>query len=190
VTVASAAAFNTLLAGGGWDLVAVDVPSTIPAGGWGPTQSWVDNGGRAVMSYWDWDAFPSLANAFDVSVSSSFSLVGRTLFDSGTSGVFSGVTMPNSDWHNHWGDDGDEFNLIGSSLGLGHIGNPSTPVMALGNDGRTIASFVIDEAGDTWLGDGSGVQLWENMMNMALPAPGALALLGVAGLAGPRRRRG
>ena len=185
--------FNALLVSQAWDVVAVDVPSDIPVGGWGDLINYVNGGGAAVMAFWDWDddngfGDPNLPPAFGVSISSSFSWSGQTLFDSGTSGVFAGVTMPNNDWHDHWTDDGDQFNLLAGSVGLAHIGAPATPVMVLGNNARTIAAPVFDEAGDTWLGDGSGVQLWENMMTL-VPGPGAMALLGLAGLAGSRRRR-
>ena len=169
-TIASAADFNTLLTTGAWDAVAVDCPSSIPTGGWTSLINYVNSGGEAILSFWDWDndsgfGAAGLPGAFDVSVSSSISLLGATLTDSGTSPTFFSVTMPNSDWHEHWGDDGDQFNLL-AAQGLAHIGNPATPVLARGNGGRTIAAPVLDEAGDIWIGDGSAVQLWENMILM------------------------
>ncbi len=167
-TVAGFSNFNTLL-GGGWDVVVVDCPNTQPSGGWGPLINYVNGGGRVVASFWNWDAEASLSSAFDVSVSSSFSLTSpSTLFlsDSDTSPAFVGVTMPNGDWNNNFNDDGDEFIPLGGAFGIGHVGSSSTPAMVLGNNGLTIASFVIDEAGPTWLGDGSAVQLWENLIRM------------------------
>jgi hypothetical protein len=167
--VADATNFNTLLVSQSWDMVAVDAPSNIPAGGWTPLIAYVQAGGCVMMSFWDWDndagfGDPALPGAFDVQVVNSISLVGQTLDDSGTSGLFAGVTMPNSDWDDVFGDDGDEFNPLGTAVGVAHIGNPATPVMVRGNEGRTIAAFLIDEAGDTWQNDGSAVQLWENML--------------------------
>jgi hypothetical protein len=162
--VANSATFDGLLAGGPWDVVAVDCPSNIPLSGWTALTNYVTGGGRVVLSYWDWDVNPALMTAFECSLSSSIDWTGQTLQDSGTSTLFSGVTMPNSDWHNHWGDDGDRFNPLGTAVGLAHIGSPATPVMVLGNGGKTIASSVLDEAGDTWLNDGSGVALWTNMI--------------------------
>ncbi len=165
-TIAGAANFNSLLTSGSWDAVAVDCPSTIPTGGWNPLISYVNGGGRVVLSFWDWDATPSLLPAFDVSVSSSISLVGATLEDSLTTPAFLGVTMPNSSWNDAWVDDGDQFNPQAGALGLAHIGTPATPVLVSGNGGRTIAGPVFDEAGPVWLGDVSGVQLWMNMVQM------------------------
>ena len=172
--VATAANFNALLVSQAWDVVAVDVPNFGPDGGWGDLINYVNGGGAAVMAFWDWDnssgqGDPNLPAAFGVSISSSISLNGQTLFDSGNSGVFAGVTMPKNGWHGHWGDDGDQFNLSAVSVGLAHIGAPATPVMVLGNNARTIAAPVFDEAGDTWLGDGSGIQLWENMLTLVPP---------------------
>ena len=164
-TVADATTFNGLLLSGTWDVVAVDCPSTIPAGGWTDLANYAAGGGNVVTSYWDWDANPALMTAFEVSLSATFSWSGNTLYDSGTSTVFTGVTMPNSDWHNHWGDDGDQFNPLGAAIGIGDIGTPATPCMVLGNGGKTIAAPVFDEAGDTWLADGSAVALWTNMIN-------------------------
>jgi len=165
-TVGTGANFNTLLTGGGWDVVAVDCPNTVPTGDWGPLISYVNSGGRVVLSFWNWDAEPALTSAFDASVSASFSWNGQTLADQGTSGAFLGATMPNSDWADQWSDDGDEFTPLGGAIGLANIGSPSTPVMVWGNGGRTIAAPVFDEAGATWLGDGSGVRIWENLILM------------------------
>ena len=179
-TVANATNFNTLLASGAWDAVAVDCPSEIPSGGWTPLINYANAGGEVVMSFWDWDndsgfGAAGLTGAFDVSVSSSISLVGATLQDSGTSAAFLGVTMPNADWHDHWGDDGDRLNLLAGAQGLAHIGTASTPVIARGNGGKTIAACVLDDAGDTWINDGSAVQLWQNLILMvAVPGPSVL----------------
>jgi hypothetical protein len=170
-TIANASNFNTLLASGNWNAVAVDCPSTIPSGGWNGLINYVNGGGEAVLSFWDWDndsgaGAAGLPGAFDVSVSSTISLTGATLTNSGSSPAFLGVTMPNSDWHTHWGDDGDQFNPLAGAYGLAHIGTSSTPVLVRGNAGRTIAAPALDEAGDTWINDGSAVQLWQNMIMM------------------------
>jgi hypothetical protein len=178
-TFATAANFNSLLTSGSWDVVAVDCPSNLPTGGWSSLINYVNGGGEVVLSYWDWNnvsgSSAGLAAAFDVSVSSSISLSGATLTDSGTSPAFLGVTMPNASWHDHWTDDGDQFNLLGGAQGIAHVGTASTPVMARGNGGKTIAAPLLDEGGDTWLSDGSAVQLWENLIMMVgFPGPSIL----------------
>lgn len=168
VTVANAGDFNTLLNSQVWDGVFVDCPSSIPSSGWQPLVDYVDDGGVAILSFWDWDDFNDslLLTPFDVSAPFTFGLTNQVLTDAGTSSVFQGVTMPNSDWDNHFSDDGDEFTPLAGAIGLAHFGNPSKPTMVLGNEGRTIATFVLDEAGFTWQNDGSGVQLWENMIEL------------------------
>ncbi|MEM7306280.1 MAG: hypothetical protein AAF682_06405 [Planctomycetota bacterium] len=171
-TVANSVNFNTLLTGGGWDVVAVDCPGTIPSGGWDDLIDFVNGGGRAVLSFWDWDndsgfGDPLLPNAFDVIVQNSISLDGQVLFDSMTTGAFLGVSMPLSDFAGIWTDDGDEFTPFFGARGLAYINSPTSPVIVQGNGGRTIAASVLDEAGSSWVVDGSGVQLWENLIRMA-----------------------
>lgn len=170
VTVANSGAFNTTLNSQAWDAVLLDCPGTIPSGGWQDLIDFVDAGGVAVLAFWDWDSSSNagLVAAFDCSAPNTFSLSSQTLEDLGTSDVFEGVTMPVSDWSSYWSDDGDEFTPINGAVGLAHLGNPAKPVMVLGNEGRTIATFALDESGPTWLSDGSGVRVWENMLNEVL----------------------
>lgn len=184
--------FYGKLAEGGWDVVAVDCPSSIPTGGWSQLADYVNAGGRVVMAYWNWDAEPTITKAFGASGTSGdvFWVDGSTaLTDMGTSPIFDGVTMPNSNWSDNWYDDGDRFVIADAAIGLAQIDGVGNPVMFAANDGRTIASSVLDEAGPKWIGDGSAVKLWENMMLYTIPSPGALALLGLAGLLGSARRR-
>lgn len=201
-TIANAAAFNGLLGSQSWDVVFIDCPGTNPNGGWQPTIDFIGNGGKVAMSFWDWDnsdgfGDPGLVPAFGATgTTNSFSVNGRTLTDAGTTAVFNGVTMPNSDWHDHWADDGDAFafTLDSGTVGMANFSGITDPVMILGNGGRTIAAFVIDEAGGSWISDGSAVQLWENMYSILVPEPSTSCLLVIiaSGLylrARPRRSR-
>ncbi|MEM7203849.1 MAG: hypothetical protein AAF628_26535 [Planctomycetota bacterium] len=166
--IADATTFNGLLSGGlDWDVVLVDCPSTSPTGGWGDLETYVRSGGACAMSFWDWGnttSYPTLARTFGTRAGAVIQTGSTALRDSNASRVFDNVTMPNADWHENWISDGNELLPTSRSVGLAHFGDPARPSMVLGNCGRTIASFLIDEAGDTWLGDGSGVRLWENMV--------------------------
>ncbi|MEM7305529.1 MAG: hypothetical protein AAF682_02605 [Planctomycetota bacterium] len=181
--VADAETFGGHVAAGGWDLLLLDVPNTQPD--WLPILDHVNGGGRALCSFWDWDAQPTVAAAFDVQVQGSFSLSlpAQTLYDAGTSAVFDGVTVPVADWTDNFNDDGDEFLPLDGGLGLAHLGDPQAPVMVQGNAGRTAAAFVLDEAGPTWLADGSGVRLWSNLIErITEPAASTTLRHGVLGL--------
>jgi len=165
--------FGPLLRSGQWDLVLADMPSTEPdAPGFSALTDYVNNGGKAAMSFWTWQSQPALSDAFGVTPQHDISLTnGATLFDFGTSSVFAGVTMPNSDWHNHWSDDGDVFSLNRGGEFLAGLAPGANPVMALTNGGRTIAAPLFDEAGNGWLNDGSGQRLWGNMIGLLSAAP-------------------
>jgi hypothetical protein len=187
--------FNTLLQSQEWDAVLIDCPSTIPLEGWQPTIDYINNGGRVAMSFWEWAnefgfGSPGLLPAFGIESSTGlFSSDGRTLIDSGETNVFDGVTMPNTNWHDHWGIDGHglAFSPASGSIGMAYLSGIDDPVMVQGNGGRTIAAFLIDDIGNTWLSNGSGVRLWENMYRSLVPEPGSLSLLAIASLVLLRR---
>ena len=174
VTIASAADFATKVLSSPWDMVVVNAPSATPTGGWPALATYIAGGGKAALSFWDWDnsssfGDPVLFTAFEVSNPVSITLTtGVTLFDSGTSTIFQGVTMPNSDWHTHYGDDGDTFTPTGTGIGLAHLGNPAEPTIVLGNQGRTMALPLLAEAGDTWVNSGELQTLWHNVMDLVL----------------------
>ncbi len=183
-TIANSNTFNSLLTSQPWTAVFIDCPGTAPSSGWQPTINFTQSGGKVVMSFWDWDndssfGNPALLPAFGVTGTSTIELPGRTLTDAGTTSVFNGVTMPNSSWTDNWGDDGDAFGFTAASgtVPMAYISGFSNPVMVLGNSGRTIATFLIDEAGPIWQGDGSAVRLWRNMYNTLVPEPSSLCLL-------------
>ena len=58
------------------------------------------------------------------------------------------------------------FTPVGpAARGVAHVGSASQPAVVWGNSGRTIAGPVFDEEGDVWIANGSGVQLWANMLS-------------------------
>lgn len=190
VTVADASNFNTLLTTGTWQVVAVDCPSTFPSDNWAGLAAYVSGGGRAVMSFWDWDgsSFGGVRTAFGATSVQTFSTVGRTLSPAATAlgtQLFDGVAgVPHSDWSDAWGDDGDAFAMAAGGEAGAIMSGFANPAIFRGNGGRTIASFVIDE----WRGDGAP-RLWQNMMRSVIPAPSTGLAFAVAGLAAARRRR-
>src|SRR5262245_56439853 len=148
-TIADASTFNALLGSQVWDVVVVDSRSAVGAGiaggGWAPLTSYVNAGGRAVVSYWDWQDEPALASSFDVQPAGGLTWSMGTFVDNGKSPVFIGVAMPPPGWHDHAGLDGERFVPLSGSQPLAHVGNPAEPVMVRGNGGRTIAAPLFDE---------------------------------------------
>lgn len=191
VTVADTSNFNTLLASQTWQAVAVDCPSNFMSDNWAALASYITGGSTSVvMSFWDWNGGfgdrTAINAAFGITTTDTLSTFGRTLTaDAGplATQIFTGVTMPHSNWSDGWGDDGDAFGMV-SGTPIAYFNGFANPVMFSGNGGRTIASFVIDE----WAGDGAPV-LWSNMLNAAVPAPTTpMAFALVAVVAGRRRR--
>lgn len=153
-----------------WDLVLVDCPNNTPTGGWGDLISWVNGGGPAVMSFWDWDnssgvGDPDLASAFGYTGTTTIELTASDTYAAavtpGGSHVHAGVgDLPNSTWSETWGDDGDVFSLAPGAEVLGGIsgGAASGPVVIRNPDGNAVASFVLD----SWESS-EAERLWRNL---------------------------
>jgi len=150
------------------------VPGSVPTNAWPAIDTYVQGGGRVMVEFWDWDnnsgyGSPALLNTFQVSAPVTITFpTSPPLQDSGLTPAFTGVTMPNSDWHNHSADDGDLFTPLGGAIGMAHFGNPAQPTMVLGNSGRTIAAPLLSEVGDTWIIDGSIDKLYKNLLGILL----------------------
>jgi len=187
-TLSNSGNFNTQLTSGAWDLVVVDVPSTIPSGGFGALNAYVAGGGRAIISYWNLQGDPALAAAFEVAQASSFSTPQNvSLWDPGHPIFNSPNSVGNlTSWTDFWADDGDRLNTVGSAIALaGFTGAPSAnnAAIVLGNSGRTIYNgFLFDE-----LNDPTGTNLFANEIQFLLapvPEPASLALWSILGLTG------
>jgi hypothetical protein len=173
VAVADMSNFNTMLNSQTWDVVLVDCPNTIPAGGWTDLINYTNAGNPVVMSFWDWDndagqGDPGLNGAFGFTTATSFSLSDgvSTLVESATSAgaaVFNGVPgMPHNSWFDNWADDGDGYTFSGSEAIAELSGNPD-PVTIVNGNGTAIATFAVDE----WMGAGA-VEFWEGMATFAM----------------------
>ncbi|MEY5032709.1 MAG: hypothetical protein RL354_1740 [Planctomycetota bacterium] len=93
----------------------------------------------------------------------------------------------NSQPGNNQGRAGQSAGLAATDVRLGQF------VLSAGHDPRTFALSIKFNSGD-WLdrdgdGEGDGMEIASGDFTLGVPAPGALAILGLAGLAGGRRRR-
>ena len=169
VVHAVAADFGSLLDSQTWELVVLDFPSTRPASGQDVIVDYVNDGGRVILSTWFsiYTETPGLFEAFGASGGTSISLGSNFVDTTGTSAadaVFDGVTMPWFDWLGAWASDGVSFDILPDTEGLATVSDATGPVKILANDGRTIATFLMD----VWDGSTEAERVWENMMNLVL----------------------
>jgi len=169
VVHAVASDFGSLLASQDWELVVLDFPSTRPDSGQDVIVDYVNDGGRVILSTWFliYAETPGLFEAFGATGGTSISLGTNFVDTTGTvsaDAVFDSVTMPWFDWQDAWGSDGVSFDILPDTEGLATVSDATGPVKILANDGRTIATFLMD----VWDGSTEAERVWENMMNLVL----------------------
>ena len=160
VVVAGVDTFNAELTGGDWDVVVVDMPSTLLTD-FNPLIDYINGGGATVVSTWfaGWDPLLTAMGAlggtsFSTQANPSITSTGTPEADI----IFDGVTTPITDFFQQWGSDGVQANPAPGSIAVAQQAGAGDPVVWVGNDGRTIGSWVADEMND----GAQAVQLWEN----------------------------
>ncbi|MEQ8317172.1 MAG: GC-type dockerin domain-anchored protein [Phycisphaerales bacterium] len=174
VVRATATDFGVLLDSQDWELVVMDFPSTRPDSGAGVLVDYVNDGGLVILSTWFsiYTGTPGLFEAFGATGGVSISLGSNFVDTTGTpaaDSVFDGVTMPWFDWLTAWASDGVAFDILPETEALATVSDATGPVKILANEGRTIATFLMD----VWDGSTEAEAVWANMMNLVLEgAPG------------------
>ncbi len=153
-TRATAADFVTLLAGGTWDLVIVDLPSTEPTGAWTTElDTYIHAGGSVIATGWNPTSLALLASPFEYVYVGVHEAVALYRWDT-THPVFTSpgsvpdITAGLTDL---WGWNGPLMRATGTGIEL--AGTTATwsdgnALIVLGNGGRTIMNgFLFDDYG-------------------------------------------
>jgi MYXO-CTERM domain-containing protein len=151
----------------------------------------------ASMVLGGWNGYAGLdgVNGFTVSIFSSVDAAGGSIFGDVLAMWFDTASV-NGDWAG--GGDYISFDLGGVELAAGSYWIGITPANAYGTNGQTGAyqSDIGDNSGAQanpagafgFITQSTGVNYAYALNGTGVPAPGALALLGLAGLASRRRR--
>ena len=181
-TVTGHASFAADLSSQPWDLVIVDISQF---GISDPNQTalinYISGGGRALMSYYDLDTAPSLANAFEASVALSYDNLPTLYAWDYSHAIFNGVSSPVTFGPEYLVDNGDELNTLGGGVAIAGFSAASVYGRAgiiLGNQGRTIVNgWSFDE-----LSGQNGINLVANEIIFLVPEPSTVLLGFAAGL--------
>ena len=154
VTEAESGDFVSLLEAGGWDIVALDFPSTGPTGPWQrAVAGYVEAGGRLTISYWRMNDSLVFAEVLGASVVATLATMPATYAWEPEHPIFNTperLELP-TDWDDLWGDNGDRFDPIGDTIavaGLTEEPSDGQSVVLVAHDGRVIINgFLFDDYG-------------------------------------------
>jgi hypothetical protein len=181
--------FDDVLNGSVWDLVVLDVPNISAPSLSESIATYITNGGKVLMSYWNAKTDTVLAAAFEVQAAQTLFApqnvypwdLSHPIFHSPNPDI-----GPLTSWDDLWSINLEYAAPVGSAVAL--AGFSATPeggmaAIILGNNGRTLYnSFLWDD-----IADQMGLQLIANQIsfllnsqNAAVPEPSTFVLLGSA----------
>lgn len=190
-TVEGETTFTSALTGGTWDLVVLDLPSTIPDGAWQTALTdYINGGGRAIQTGWQTSSMNLIAPAFEVTLAGAHeaiafhSWISNPLFLTPNT-VPTTMAVAGDDW----GTNGFYLTVVPTGSGVAAAGFTATAqadqaASVIGNGGRTIFNgFLFDDfyPGDA---DSSGkadiVEYVENQMVFLMEGAGISSIPQVA----------
>ena len=154
VREATSGDFLSLLDEGGWDIVAMDFPSTGPVGVWQRAiAGYVEGGGRLTISYWRMNDSFVFGEMLGVSVVATLATMPATYAWEEEHPILNSpvpLVLP-TDWDDVWGDNGDRFDPLGETVavaGLTELPSEGQSIVLVAHDGRVIVNgFLFDDYG-------------------------------------------
>jgi MYXO-CTERM domain-containing protein len=173
---------STLIDGTNWQIVAMDFPSSSPVGEWqGAVIEHVRSGGRLLMSYWQMDDHPELAENLLVDVAESLTSMPTGYEWEPEHPLFNTpqrLRMPEV-WGNEWSDNGDRYEPRTGATALAGL-TPSASIgqaiVVIGYEGRVIVNgFMFDDFQGDLNGNDveDGIDFAQNQFTFLAPVIGA-----------------